>query len=227
MGRMMTRTRESPTEADATRNQLLALLRRGTWTVDELALRLDLTDNAVRFHLAALERDRTVERQGVRKRGGAGQPAVLFGLTSAAEEAFSRAYAPVLAACVAELRETMSKAQFLTFLKRVGKRIARGKARVPGPLAKRVASASRILNELGGITAVEESGGVYNIVGTACPLASAVKADNCVCAAVTALVADVVGAEVRERCDRSGRPRCCFEISSAAAEGHALRRAAR
>jgi predicted ArsR family transcriptional regulator len=212
---MQTKTRQPPVPADATRSQLLTLLRQGTWTVDELALSLDLTDNAVRFHLAALERDRTVERQGFRKGGGAGQPAVLFGLTPAAEEAFSRAYAPVLAACVVELRETMSRAQLLAFLKRVGKRIARG-ARVSGPLGKRVANASRVLNELGAITTVEESRGVYSIVGTACPLASAVKADNCVCAAVTALVADVVGAEVRERCDRSGRPRCCFEISSVA-----------
>jgi predicted ArsR family transcriptional regulator len=217
----MMRARESPAAAEATRGQLLGLMRQGTWTVDELALKLDLTDNAVRFHLASLEAEHTVERRGVRKGAGAGQPAVLFGLTAAAEEAFSRAYAPVLAACVVELRETMSKPQLLAFLKRVGRRIARGNAAAPGPLAKRAASASRVLNELGGITSVEKSGDTYNIVGTACPLASAVKADNCVCVAVTALVADIVGAQVRERCDRSGQPRCCFEITSAPADGAA------
>lgn len=212
---MTKKSRESAPQSDATRRQLLTLLRTGTWTVDELASRLGLTDNAVRFHLAALEVDHTVERRGVRKAGGAGQPAVLFALTPAAEEAFSRAYAPVLAACVVELHETMPKPQLLAFLKRVGKRIAGGRARAPGPLAKRVAMASRFLNELGGITVVEESAGSYSIVGKACPLASAVKADSCVCAAVTSLVAEIVDAEVRERCDRSGRPQCCFEISSA------------
>ena len=33
-------------------------------------------------------------------------------------------------------------------------------------------------------------------------------------AAVTAMVAEVVDADVAELCDRSGRPRCHFEISS-------------
>jgi predicted ArsR family transcriptional regulator len=211
---MTPQTRERSNEAAATRNRLLALLRRGSSTVDELSRRLDVTDNAVRFHLAALEEEGTVERQGLHKGGGAGQPALVYGLTPEAEEAFSRAYAPVLAACVLELRETMSKSQLLAFLRRVGKRIAGSNAAPHRPLAKRVAAASKVLNELGGITAVEQSERGYNIVGTACPLASAVKADNCVCTAVTALVAEIVAADVREHCDRSGRPRCCFEISS-------------
>ena len=209
---MITRTRETP-EPDATRKQLLSLLRRGSSTVDALARKLGVTNNAVRFHLAALVQDGTVESQGARKGSGAGKPAVLYGLTPRAEEAFSRAYAPVLAATVLELHETMSRSQLLSFLKRVGRRLAGAGAALPGPLSRRVGAASRVLNDLGGITKVEESPRGYNIVGIACPLASAVKVDNCVCAAVTALVAEVVGTEVRERCDRSGRPQCCFEIS--------------
>ena|SRR5688572_7657225 len=212
---MKTATTESPAPVEATRRQLLGLLRLGASTVDELALKLDLSDNAVRFHLGALEAELTVERRGVRKLGAVGQPAVLFGLTKAAEEAFSRAYAPVLASLVVELRETMSRTQLRAFLKRVGRRIAGRNAPLPGPLAQRVAGASGVLNELGGITSVQESDGTFNIVGAACPLASAVKTDNCVCVAVTAMVADIVGAEVRERCDRSGTPRCCFEIINA------------
>lgn len=202
-------------EPDATRGQLLALLRRDSSTVDDLARSLGLTNNAVRFHLAALEANGTVARLGVKKGLGAGKPAAVYGLTVAAEEAFSRAYAPVLAATMLELRESMSKSQLLGFLKRVGRRIAGGNESSRGSLAKRVAQASSVLNDLGGITAVEQSGTSYRIVGTACPLASVVKTESCVCAAVTALVAEVAGAEVRENCDRSGRPRCCFEIASA------------
>ena len=56
--------------------------------------------------------------------------------------------------------------------------------------------ASDLLNALGGITSVEKSGKAYRIVGRACPLSRAVEADHCVCAAVTTLVAEVVGAEV-------------------------------
>jgi len=120
----------------------------------------------------------------------------------------------VLIACLEELRERTSAQQVAAFLKRVGKRLAEGFAPSEGALSSRVAGASEMLNTLGGITTVEKSGKTYRIVGRACPLSRAVEADHCVCAAVTSLVAEVVGAEVTERCDRSGRPKCCFEISS-------------
>lgn len=211
----MTETRRpSPKpRTDGTRARLLALLREGAWTVDDLAERLGLTDNAVRFHMDALEKLGTVRKEGVR-RIGVGQPASLYSLSPVGEEAFSRAYAPVLIACLEELRDRSSAQQVATFLRRVGKRLARGFAHSPGPLATRVAGASDLLNTLGGITTVEKSGKTFSIVGRACPLSRAVEADHCVCAAVTSLVAEVVGAEVTERCDRSGRPKCCFEISS-------------
>jgi predicted ArsR family transcriptional regulator len=211
----MTETRRPSPESrpDGTRARLLALLREGAWTVDDLAERLSLTDNAVRFHMDALEKLGTVRKDGVR-RIGVGQPASVYSLSPVGEEAFSRAYAPVLIACLEELRDRSSAQQVAAFLRRVGKRLARGFMHSPGPLAGRVAGASDLLNTLGGITSVEKSGKTFRIVGRACPLSRAVEADHCVCAAVTSLVAEVVGAEVTERCDRSGRPKCCFEISS-------------
>ncbi|MEP6857085.1 MAG: ArsR family transcriptional regulator [Gemmatimonadales bacterium] len=207
--------RQSPDPpTDATRSRLLAFLREGSWTVDDLAARLGLTDNAVRFHLASLEREGSVEKAGVQRHSGAGQPAALYSLTWVADEAFSRAYAPVLAACVKELHVMMSGTQLGAFLERVGKRLAGEKRDARDSLRKRITGASELLNSLGGITAVERSADTYRIVGRACPLASAVEADHCVCSIVTALVSKVVDAEVRERCDRSGRPKCCFEIST-------------
>jgi predicted ArsR family transcriptional regulator len=204
---------------EATRGRLLALLREGPLTVDDLSGRLNLTDNAVRFHLASLESLGTIKKEGVRRRHGAGKPADIYTLTPEAEESFSRAYAPVLAACVAELRDTMSSQQLIAFLKGVGKRLAAGLGIESGSLQNRVAAASRLLNDLGGITVVEKGAGAYHIVGRACPLSRAVESDHCVCAAVTTLVAEATGANVAERCDRSGRPRCHFEISNRAPQG--------
>ena len=206
------RSQESSTKG--TRGRILSLLREGQWTVDDLADRLQLTDNAVRFHLDALERAGTVEKGSLRRAGGVGQPASLYTLTATGEEAFSRAYAPVLIAFLEELRERMTSAQLIAFLKRIGKRLAAGSPPTPASLAERVNGASGLLNSLGGITTVEKKGGTYHIVGRACPLSRAVEADHCVCSAVTSLVAEVVGANVTEKCDRSGRPKCCFEISS-------------
>ena len=197
--------------SDRTRARLLALLREGSWTVDDLADQLGLTDNAVRFHLDALEAAGSIEKGGVR-RLGVGQPAVLYSLSRAGEESFSRAYAPVLIATLAELRERMTPTELMRLLKRIGKRLARGLVSPDGSLASRAGHASQLLNDLGGVTVVEKTGDSYTIVGRACPLARAVEENHCVCAAVTSLVADVVGAEVTECCDRSGRPKCRFEI---------------
>ena len=209
-----TNRQSSDPPADATRSRLLSLLREGTWTVDDLASRLDLTDNAVRFHLAALEREGSVAKAGVQRHSGAGQPATLYSLTPAADQAFSRAYAPVLTAVVEELHIAMSGTKLAAFLERVGERLAGEKRDARDSLRKRVLGASDLLNSLGGITTVERSGDTYRIVGRACPLAAAVEADHCVCSVVTSLVSNVVDAEVREQCDRSGRPKCCFEIST-------------
>ena len=209
-----TNRQSSHPSADATRSRLLSLLREGTWTVDDLAARLGLTDNAVRFHIAALEREGSVAKAGVQRHSGAGQPATLYSLTPAADQAFSRAYAPVLAAVVEELHVTMSGMQLTAFLERVGERLAGEKRDTRDSLRKRIVGASDLLNSLGGITTVERSGDTYRIVGRACPLAAAVEADHCVCSVVTSLVSNVVDAEVREQCDRSGRPKCCFEISA-------------
>ena len=199
---------------DATRGRVLAILREGKWTVDDLATRLGVTDNAIRFHLVALEGAGAVQKDGILKGKGAGKPADLYALTPSAEDSFSRAYAPVLAACMAELRATIGTARLTSFLMRVGKRLAEPLRNSQGSLPIRVARASELLNTLGGITTVERSGSTFHIIGRSCPLSRAVEADPCVCVAVTALVAEVVDADVAERCDRSARPRCHFQISN-------------
>jgi predicted ArsR family transcriptional regulator len=211
----MTDTRgRLPSTQDPTRGRILGLLREGPWTVEDLASRLEVTDNAIRFHLASLEAQGAVIKEGVRRRQSAGKPADLYTITPATEESFSRAYVPVLTACLAEMRDTMSNAQLVAFLKRVGKRLAENFGAASGSLQNRVAGASGVLNDLGGVTVVEKEGSSYHIIGRACPLSRAVESDHCVCAAVTELVAEVVDAHVTERCDRSGRPRCHFEISN-------------
>ena len=47
-----------------------------------------------------------------------------------------------------------------------------------------------------------------------CPLAALTGKHPGVCLAMESFVAEVVGAHVRECCDRTQRPQCCFEIRS-------------
>ena len=77
-----------------TRGQVVLLLRRARSTVDELALALGLTDNAVRSHLTSLERDGLVAQSGVRK--SERKPANVYELTGEAELLFPKAYGRVL-----------------------------------------------------------------------------------------------------------------------------------
>ena len=69
-----------------------------------------------------------------------------------------------------------------------------------------------MLTDLGGVVDVEDADGGYVLRGYSCPLADAVQAHPATCQAAETLVAEIVRGPVRERCDRTGRPRCCFEV---------------
>src|SRR5919202_2150221 len=103
-----------------TRGQVVLLLRRARGTVDELALALGLTDNAVRSHLTSLERDGLVAQYGVRK--SERKPANVYELTSDAELLFPKAYGRVLDDLLGVLEAQLGPAEVEGVLRAVGKR---------------------------------------------------------------------------------------------------------
>ncbi len=198
-----------------TRGQIVALLRRGPRTVEELARSLGLTDNAVRAHLATLERDGLVRNVGLRRGPGAGKPATLYELHPEAEPLFSRAYALVLGALLDELAAQLPAERREVLMQAVGRRLAAEAARpTTESLETRVAAAVALLNSLGGEAQAERDHGGLMISGCGCPLSAATSRRPEVCRAVEALLSDVVGAPVRECCAHGDRPRCCFQIAS-------------
>ena len=94
----------------STRGRILMLLRRAGRTVDELAQALNLTDNAVRAHLATLERDGFVRQLGARR--GSGKPAFIYELSPDAEQLFPKAYGPILRQLLEVLSEEMTPPTF-------------------------------------------------------------------------------------------------------------------
>ena len=54
---------------NSTRGRIVALLRRGRRSVDELAVDLGITDNAVRAQLSSLARDGVIVDMGARREG--------------------------------------------------------------------------------------------------------------------------------------------------------------
>ena len=202
---------------ETTRGQIVSALRRGTATVDELARSVGLTDNGVRAHLATLERDGLIRQAGVRRGEGAGKPATLYEIHPDAEPGLSRAYAPLLVALIDALAERIPEDEREAIMSDVGRRLALA-APVPGSadLDGRVRAAAALLDSLGGETQVERRAGALAIRGCGCPLSAATARRPEVCRAVQALLTEIIGAPVRERCDRAGRPQCCFEVPSAA-----------
>jgi predicted ArsR family transcriptional regulator len=201
---------------ESTRGRIVTLLRRSGRTVEELARAVALTDNGVRGHLAVLERDGVVRQRGsVRRGSGGGKPAYVYELTSEAEDLFPKAYEPALGQLLDVLAERLGLEESEALLRSVGRRLAEGMTVPKDGTRVRLEAAAGVLNELGGLAELEERDGTLFIRGYGCPL-SAVTSDHPeVCRLAEALVAEVAGVPVHECCDRSERPRCCFEVAPA------------
>ena len=199
------------TDRGDTRSRVVHVLRRGPATLDDLVNELGLTRTAVRLQLAVLERDGSVVRRGMRR--GRTKPAHVYELTTQAEQRLSRAYIPVLTQLLHVLAARLSSAEFDAVMRDVGRELLAGQPRPRGPLKARAQAASDLLNELGGLTDVSEEGPDLMIRSHGCPLAAAAIHHPETCNAVESLVTEFVGATVRQRCDRTDRPRCRFLIA--------------
>ncbi len=194
----------------STRGRIVTLLRRASRTVDELAIALDLTDNAVRAHLATLERDGIVQQRGARR--GSGKPALVYELAPGAEQLFPKAYGPVLQQLLEVLSERMFPDQVETLLGEAGRRIATRWNIPSGDLRMRLEVAVEVLNELGGMAELETCDNHYCIRGYSCPLAAVVPGHPEVCHLTQTLLTELVGVAVEEHCDRNERLQCCFIV---------------
>jgi predicted ArsR family transcriptional regulator len=194
----------------STRGRVISLLRTGPRTVNELADALELTDNAVRTHLSALERDGLVQSAGVRR--AVGKPAYLFRLTGEAESLFPKAYATILGSVLGKLREERGSAGLEEFLRGVGHDAGAQARNGSLDLEQRIQAVLGILGELGGLAELEEEETDYVIKGFSCPFGAIVGRNPETCALAEELVSAAVGAQARECCDRSDSPRCSFRI---------------
>src|SRR5688572_31862028 len=159
-----------------TKGEILRLLRAGERTAEELAQPLEVTTNAVRFHLAELERDGLVEQRRVRR--GPRKPSHGYSLTASAQALFPKQYDAVLNAVLQDIRDGTGTREITALFRRLGRRMADEQAQRFVGLApqERVAEALSLLGEMGGAASVTAgpSDGRLTIVGTNCPLGAVV-----------------------------------------------------
>jgi predicted ArsR family transcriptional regulator len=197
----------------STRGRIVALLRRAGGTVNELADTLGLTDNAVRGHLATLERDGLVAQDGLRR--GTSKPSYAYRLTPVGEELFPMAYGLVLRELLDVMANRLPPEAIAAALRETGARLAAAQPVSDVEPAARVERAVALLGELGGLAeATPRAEGGWTIQGFSCPLAAAVPGHPEVCALAEQLLASVTGLPVSEHCERGDRPCCRFEVAA-------------
>ena len=197
---------------ESTRGRIVTLLRGGTKTVNELAAQLGLTDNAVRAHLLSLERDGLIKQSGIQR--GTRKPHFAYELTEEAEPLFPKAYDAILNQLIAALKGRLAPAALQEVLREVGRSLAgsQAAARKGDDFETRVGRALNALEAIGGTARIERENEKFYIRSEGCPLAAAVTEHPEVCGLAENLVSEIIGMEVRERCDRGDSPRCRFEV---------------
>ncbi|MFL6531029.1 MAG: helix-turn-helix transcriptional regulator [Chthoniobacterales bacterium] len=196
----------------STRGKILAILRTGERTVNDLAAELELTDNAVRAHLASLERDGLIHQSGTQP--GFRKPHALYALTAEAEQVFPKSYGLLLSLVLDVVARKLTVRELRSAMRDVGRTVAaahlpelEGKTR-----SQRIRVALRILSDLGGAASFEEAEGKHIIRGRGCPIAAATAHHPEACLIAESLLGEVIGAPTKERCTRGANPSCCFEI---------------
>ncbi len=194
---------------DSTRGRIVVLLRRGDCIVNDLAKALDVTDNAVRAHLASLGRDGLVRQSGTRR--GTRKPNLTYGLTAEAERLFPKIYGSILGHFLDVLKGRLPPDEVDAFVRAIGHQMAPHlQPRVQTPDLREKAAA--VLHRLGGFCDSDGRNGTIVFRCSDCPLAAVVVSHPEVCRLVETVLADILGVAVKERCKP---PQCLFEISAA------------
>lgn len=197
---------------ESTRGQVLGLLRRGIGTVEELAIDLGLTDNAIRAHLATLERDGLVERRGMQR--GSRKPHVNYVLTSDAEQLFPKAYSTLFNQLLTTLKRRVGAEELESILNEVARSLAAGNTpEESDTVESRAGRAIATFESMGGAPALRKDGDKLAIQSvTSCPFDTSVSKHPEVCRLAETFLSAITGLKVIEHCQKGELPKCSFEV---------------
>lgn len=208
----MTEMLESPGNRQQQLLRLLLRNKRGL-AVEAIGRGLEISRNAVRQHLAALERDGLVKRGASLPSGG--RPEQLYVLTAKGLEQFPRQYSWLAEILLQELASGHDGPDLKARLTGLGRKVA---ASIAGRLsgnpvsAERLASLAAVMNELGYDTAVSDGG--LEIDAYNCVFHSLAARNADVCSFDLALLSACSGGEVEHRdCMVRGGGSCKFSFS--------------
>ena len=198
-----------------TRGRIVELLqRRGSSTAAELAAERGLTPNAIRQHLARLERDGLVTETSERR--GRTKPSLVFSLTQEGRRLFPQRDGALLHALLEEIAQSQGRERVNELMHAVGKRSARKYAsRFEGKTQEaRVAALTSILREQGVIADFQPVGrDGFVLREHNCPFRETVTEHPELCSLVHTLMEEVLPGKVEQfRSIARGDETCEFAI---------------
>lgn len=167
-----------------TKSEILSLLTRQEWSVQDLAHRLSITGAAVRQHIAGLEAQGLVTH---RKQGGEpNRPTFLYRLSEQGKEAFPKRYDLLAHVLLQSLEEEVGTEGASRALERAGEQVAADlpSGRSADPAVRRRETLAALERELAWQGQwVEETNGELNLTLYLCPFQSVSKQHPEVCPA--------------------------------------------
>jgi len=182
----------------STRQEILDILKQERQaTVEDLAVRLELTPMTIRHHLNVLQAQNLVMTTKVRHLQTVGRPRLVYGLTEAADDLFPQRYGELANHLLSEVKETVGPDKTRAIFERIAERIARG---APPPVEgqtfeERLEQVSQFMGKLGFLFTWEATPDGYIFANVNCPYRRVSQDHAEVCAMDTVLLKLLLGVE--------------------------------
>jgi predicted ArsR family transcriptional regulator len=211
----------SQLKSNSPARKVLAELRHGPRTVEQISTSLRLTPNAVRNQLRKLQDAELAVRCGARP--GTSKPSALYAITLEGQIQFSTLYLPVLTHFLRVAEGKCSGTQLESFMTETGKSLAARYSKPAGSIKEKVHSAARLLKTFGGITEVQGRNGSITLRSLGCPLSALTAENPAGCNVLAGFLEQYLSTPVHICCNREQDPKCCFEIRTQSPERRAPR----
>jgi predicted ArsR family transcriptional regulator len=185
----------------STRQEILEILKEEKQaTVEDLAVRLELTPMTIRHHLNVLQAQNLVEASKVRRSQKVGRPRLVYTLTDAADELFPQNYSELAVHLVSEVKEMVGPDETEAIFQRVANRIAReAPPPVPGQtFEERLDQVTAFLDTKGFIFRWTKTDDGYVMSNINCPYRHVSSEHAEVCAMDAILIDSVLGMESKQ-----------------------------
>ena len=182
----------------STRQEILGILKEERQaTVDDLAVRLELTPMTIRHHLNVLQAQSLVVASKVRRSQKVGRPRLVYTLTAAADALFPQSYGDLARHLVTEVKDTVGSEETQAIFRRIADRIAR---EAPPPMEnqtfeERLTQVTEFLEGLGFILRWEKTDEGYVYTNINCPYRQVASEHTEVCVMDTVLLNQIFGIE--------------------------------